>query len=163
VLSVGAMDATDHVADFSSSQKFNRPIDPLVPDLVAPGVGVVSCIPGGGFAEMDGSSMATPHVAGLAAVLLQAKPGATISELEQAIISSCTRPKSMQKARANHGVPDAVRAYEILTGTALPATTVTVSAKKKVARPAKRTAGRVRPRMPVNATRRMAAGSRSSR
>ena len=121
VLSVGAMDSTDLVAGFSGSERFNRPVDPLVPDLVAPGVAVLSCVPGGGFAEMDGSSMATPHVAGLAAVLLQAKPGATIAQLEQAIIKSCVRPKSMKADRANQGVPDAVRAYEILTGTKLPA------------------------------------------
>lgn len=121
VLSVGAMDSAGRVAGFSGSQRFNRPVDPLVPDLVAPGVAVLSCIPGGGFAEMDGSSMATPHVAGLAAVLLQARPGATISQLEQAIINSCARPKSMKEARANRGVPDAVRAYQLLTGTKLPA------------------------------------------
>ncbi|MCR5877666.1 S8 family serine peptidase [Phenylobacterium sp. J367] len=42
VLSVGAMDSADHVAAFSGSQTFNRIDDPLVPDLVAPGVDVVS-------------------------------------------------------------------------------------------------------------------------
>ena len=66
-LSVGASDEDDLVADFSSSQQFRRPGDPRVPDIVAPGVGVISTVPGGGFAEKDGSSMATPHIAGLAA------------------------------------------------------------------------------------------------
>jgi len=47
-LSVGAMDDNDKVADFSSSQRFDRPDNPLVPDLVAPGVGVMSAKPGGG-------------------------------------------------------------------------------------------------------------------
>ena len=161
VLSIGAMDSTDRVADFSSSQKFNRPVAPLVPDLVAPGMGVVSCIPGGGFAEMDGTSMATPHIAGLAAVLLQAKPGATISQLEQAIVGSCVRPKSMKEARANRGVPDAARAYQLLTGTPLPAAAMAAAAGRKVAKPSKRTAGSTRPPMPVSTTRRAAAGSRS--
>jgi subtilisin len=58
-LSVGAMDQRDRVAGFSSSQEFIRPNDAVVPDLVAPGVAVVSAMSGGGFQEMDGSSMAT--------------------------------------------------------------------------------------------------------
>jgi len=119
VLSVGAMDSSNRVADFSSSQNFDRADDPLVPDLVAPGVAVLSCVPGGGFAEMDGSSMATPHVAGFAALLFQAKPDATAQEVETAILQSSRRPASMPQARANRGVPDAVAAFTALTGGAL--------------------------------------------
>jgi subtilisin family serine protease len=69
---------------------------------------------------MDGSSMATPHVAGLAALLLQAKPDAAADDLEKAILRSCTRPASMVEARANLGVPDAVAAFQLLTGHPLP-------------------------------------------
>lgn len=116
VLSVGACNKADEVADFSGSQMFNRPDDPLVPDLVAPGVDVLSCVPGNRFERMDGSSMATPHVAGLAAILAGAKPSATADEIEQAILKSCTRPAGMPEARANRGVPDAISAFEILTG-----------------------------------------------
>jgi subtilisin len=121
VLSVGAMNQSDQVADFSSSQQFNRADGPLVPDLAAPGVGVLSCIPNGGYAEMDGSSMATPHIAGLAALLLGASPNATISQVEQAIFGSCKRPATMPQPRANRGVPNAVGAFELLTGTQLAA------------------------------------------
>ncbi len=114
VLSVGALDTEDEVADFSSSQRFNRPTDPLVPDLVAPGVDVLSCIPDGKYAKMDGSSMATPHVAGLAALLLSAEPGVTADDIEQTILGSCARPGGMLEARANLGIPDAVSALNIL-------------------------------------------------
>ena len=129
VLSVGACAEDNTVPDFSSSQKFARAEDPVVPDLVAPGVGVLSSIPAGKFAIMDGTSMATPHVAGLAALLLQAKPSATIDDIEAAILGSCLRPNSMADNRANRGIPDAVRAIQILTGAALPLVATNASLK----------------------------------
>jgi subtilisin len=113
-LSVGAMDRDLTVADFSSSQRLARRLDPIVPDLVAPGVGVVSARPGGGFQAMDGTSMATPHVAGLAALLLQARPTATVDQLEQAIFASCQRPTGMREQRGGRGLPNASRALEEL-------------------------------------------------
>ena len=109
-LSVGAIDEDDLVAFFSGSRNFVRDDDPFVPDLVAPGVDVNSAKPGGGFQLMSGTSMATPHIAGLAALLMQAKPEKTATEVEQAIYKSCKRPASMPAARANRGVPDAVKA-----------------------------------------------------
>ena len=116
VLSVGAINRNNEVADFSSSETFRRPTDPLVPDIVAPGVGVLSCVPGRAFAEMDGSSMATPHVAGLAALLQSAQPDASANDLEAALLASCARPSTMPEARANRGVPDAVVALAQLQG-----------------------------------------------
>jgi subtilisin family serine protease len=113
-LSVGAMDRGLVVAYFSSSQRLARRLDPIVPDLIAPGVGVVSARPGGGWRAMDGSSMATPHVAGLAALLLQARPAATADQLEQAIFASCRRPAGMREQRGGRGLPNAPRALEEL-------------------------------------------------
>ena len=113
-LSVGACGEDDRVADFSSSQRFDRKRDPVVPDLVAPGVGIVSAKPGGGYQEMDGTSMATPHVAGLAALLLQAKPNAKVSRLEKAILESCVRPRGMSAERGGRGIPSAVKALAAL-------------------------------------------------
>jgi len=114
LISVGASDSDEQVADFSSSQTFNRADDPLVPDLVAPGVDTLSSLPGGGYGLSNGSSMATPHVAGLAALLAQAEPGATASQLEAAILQSCVRPGTMPQNRANRGVPDGVVALQAL-------------------------------------------------
>jgi subtilisin len=134
VLSVGAIDESATVADFSGSQRFLRADNPNVPSLVAPGVRILSCSPGGQYAYADGTSMAAPHIAGLAALLLQAKADATAAELETAILESCSRPSGMSEARGNRGVPDAVKAFEILTGTALPgpaAVTVKRTAKRR--------------------------------
>jgi subtilisin family serine protease len=116
VLSVGAMGEDGTVADFSSSQRFDRTKDPIVPDLVAPGVDVISAAPNGRYKEASGSSMATPHIAGLAALLFEAKPGATVDEVERAILRSCTRSRAMTVERAGHGLPNGPRALALLTG-----------------------------------------------
>ncbi len=117
-LSVGANDKNSAVAAFSSSQRFVRPADSLVPDVVGPGVEVISARPGGGFQSMSGTSMATPHIAGLAALLFEAKPSATVNEVETAIFNSCTLA-AIPPERGNRGFPDAVRAFAALTGTNL--------------------------------------------
>jgi subtilisin family serine protease len=113
-LSVGACDGKGQVAGFSSSQRFDRKLDPIVPDLVAPGVDVVSAKPGGGYQSMDGTSMATPHVAGLAALLLEANPKASVKRLEAALLASCARPRGMSPERGGHGIPNGVKALEAL-------------------------------------------------
>ena len=113
-LSVGACDHKGDVPEFSSSQRFNRKKDPIVPDIVAPGDDVISARPGGGFQTMDGTSMATPHVSGLAALLLHAQPKATVAQVERAIFDSCRRPSGMTKDRGGRGVPDAKKALRAL-------------------------------------------------
>lgn len=112
VVSVGACEIDDDVAVFSSSQRFLNPTR-FVPHIVAPGVDVQSCVPGG-FASMSGSSMATPHVAGLAALLLSAHPGASAEDLEASIRGSAKLSGSMVPQRAGFGIPDAPRALAIL-------------------------------------------------
>ncbi len=57
-------------------------------DLVAPGEGITSSIPGGGFASLDGTSMAAPHVAGAWAVYKQAFPEASVDEALDAFVAT---------------------------------------------------------------------------
>jgi subtilisin len=120
VLSVGACDSNLNVIPESSSQVFTRPRDPIVPDLVAPGFHVLSARPqGGGHQELSGTSQAAAHISGLAALLWQAKPAATVAEIESAIFNSCSLG-TMSNERANRGLPNGPRAYELLMGFALP-------------------------------------------
>lgn len=113
-LSVGASAQDGSIASISSSQRFDRPGDPLVPDLVAPGVDIISTDKGGGFRAETGTSAATPHVSGLAALLWEAKPAATADEIETAIYASCTLAASATADRANRGTPDGPKALQAL-------------------------------------------------
>lgn len=91
-LTVGAVDDGDVRADFSSYGP--RMGDHAIkPDLTAPGVGITAARSqqaggDGWYVSMDGTSMATPHVAGAAAILKGARPELTGEQLKTALVSS---------------------------------------------------------------------------
>jgi subtilisin family serine protease len=83
----GASASSVH-ADFSSVGPTTMSLR-LKPDVAAPGVGVLSSVPNG-WSTISGTSMASPHVAGAAALLRQRHPTWTVAQLKSALVLTGT-------------------------------------------------------------------------
>jgi len=80
VMSVAAVDENKQVASFSTRND--------AVDIAAPGVGVLSTVPGDGYAIYDGTSMACPHVSGVAALVWSNFPQKSAQEVWYALTQS---------------------------------------------------------------------------
>lgn len=80
-IAVGAVDSSKTMASFSN----RAGSDSSMQYVVAPGVGVYSALPGNTYASWNGTSMASPHVAGVAALILSANPNLTAAQVERII------------------------------------------------------------------------------
>ena len=93
VFTVGAVDDLRQVAEFSSRGPVTADGSGRIkPDIAAPGVGVTSAVPGNEYMENDGTSMASPHVVGVVALLWSANPAliGDIDRTEQILTETAT-------------------------------------------------------------------------
>ncbi|RMG43091.1 MAG: hypothetical protein D6719_04455 [Candidatus Dadabacteria bacterium] len=81
IISVAATDSNDNLASFSNYGSSSV-------HVAAPGVGILSTVPGGGYATFSGTSMASPHVAGLAALIKAVHPEFDYSQIKSVILNS---------------------------------------------------------------------------
>ncbi len=80
IIAVAATDHNDQLAGFSCYGLNSV-------DVAAPGVNILSTIPGGGYDSYSGTSMATPHVSGLAALLKSYDPTWTWDKIKSRILA----------------------------------------------------------------------------
>jgi hypothetical protein len=100
VISVGASGNTDALASFS-----NYGIETV--DLLAPGINILSTDRGGGYSWASGTSMAAPHVSGVAALLASRRPAWGPGAIQDRIISSARPVAGLGALVASGGVLDA--------------------------------------------------------
>jgi subtilisin family serine protease len=130
--SVGAVEKLPYpsrkveVAFFSSGASLVFPEDEVhslvvKPDVVAPGAQIFSCIPPEKrpdgtyeYSYMDGTSMATPHVAGAAALLMAAKPEAPVTDIIQVLVETADHPRGVQYRPDNRWGYGLIRPAEAL-------------------------------------------------
>ncbi|MFJ2769745.1 S8 family serine peptidase [Streptomyces sp. NPDC087300] len=123
-LTIGAVDAADTAAYFTS-QGPRLGDHALKPDLSAPGVDILAArsqlTEGEGYyTEMSGTSMATPHVAGVAALLAEKHPDWTAAQLKDALMSTSKRldASAYELGAGRVSVPDAIGAQVTASGSA---------------------------------------------
>ncbi|MED4014556.1 MULTISPECIES: S8 family peptidase [Sutcliffiella] len=104
VIAVAAVDSSNNRASFSST-------GPAV-EIAAPGVNILSTTPGNSYASYNGTSMASPHVAGVAALVLAANPNLSNVELRNRLNDT-----AQNLGDANHFGNGLVRAVDAINGT----------------------------------------------
>jgi subtilisin family serine protease len=110
VLTVAAIDNKGAMASFSNYGKTTVHVG-------APGVNIYSSITGGRYDSWSGTSMATPHVTGVAGLLLAHEPELTNVQLKERLIATATPLASLKGKAVGNGM---VNAYNALTNTMAP-------------------------------------------
>lgn len=96
LISVAATTRQDTLADFSN-------YGPVSTDLAAPGQDIYSTVPGGGYGNNSGTSMACPHVTGACALLKSFRPALTAPQIRELILKSVDVIPALQNKTATGG------------------------------------------------------------
>lgn len=117
---VGAIRQDEIVAKFSLRGKSNY-TENFKPDIVAPGVNILSSIPGGKYTIYTGTSMASPHVTGVVCLMLKANPNLSVDQIEKILNETATPLKDNNYTTTpnhgyGHGKVDALNAVKLSTG-----------------------------------------------
>lgn len=88
LVAVAATDSRDQLASFSN-------YGAATVDLAAPGVSILSTYPNNRYVALSGTSMATPHVAGVAALAWSVAPNASVAEIKNALLGGVDRVSSL--------------------------------------------------------------------
>ena len=107
VISVAATDYNDNLAGFSCYGVGSV-------DLAAPGVDIYSTIPNDGYRVLSGTSMATPHVSGVAALAWSVAPDATIAQVRAAIMQGVDPLDSLAGKVGTGGRLNALNTLELV-------------------------------------------------
>ncbi|WP_100644310.1 S8 family peptidase [Alteromonas facilis] len=86
-ITVASSTKSDEMSDFSSKGDSSRAA-PLKPEVTAPGSSIFSSLPNNEYDYLSGTSMASPHVAGAAAILRQYLPDASPAEIKARLMAS---------------------------------------------------------------------------
>ncbi|QIN82854.1 S8 family serine peptidase [Rubrobacter tropicus] len=116
VVSVAATDDTDALASFSNFGATSV-------DLAAPGVGILSTLPGNSYGRYSGTSMATPHVAGVAALIKSREPGLDDAQIKAQLLQYVDNKASLQGKVATNGRINALRSVTENADTTKPTVT----------------------------------------
>ncbi len=96
VISVASNTSSENLSGFSNFGK-------TTVDLSAPGSGILSTVPRGGYESLDGTSMATPHVSGAAALVWAQYPNASMNDVMIRLLGSVDRRASYANKVATGG------------------------------------------------------------
>jgi len=119
--------ATDHNDSLANEETWGSNWGPVGVDLAAPGVEVLSTIPNNKYAKMNGTSMATPHVTGAAALVWSQAPGLSAVQVKLRLLGTVDHltvleGKCVSEGRLNAGravaghesePPDAITDLEV--------------------------------------------------
>lgn len=125
---VGATNRFDQIAEFSSrgpvywENEYGEQIRYIKPEVSAPGQEIYSALPNGGYGLASGTSMATPHVAGAIALLLESDPDLSIPDITEYLTTTARSEESMGELPNEHYGHGIVNIYDAVTEAAFAGT-----------------------------------------